>query len=170
MSGDRSYPPLPAGEYVVAIDKTQIRLTHDRKGRYLEVTLRVLFGPYRGRLLWARLSLWHKRPGVAAFAAAQLGALRQAVGLAASDGLQDVRHIPLVVEVSRRGWNGEIVNDVSGFRGAPPAFSYCMTHVSPESPPLATSTLEPAGASRQGDLGPAEPGRGIGGNPLGRDT
>ncbi|MCK6466552.1 MAG: DUF669 domain-containing protein, partial [Phycisphaerae bacterium] len=57
-----SFPPIPAGKYLVAITESQMRPTKAGGAQYLQITFQVLEGEYKGRTLWSRLNLDNVNP------------------------------------------------------------------------------------------------------------
>ena len=52
-----SFEPIPAGKYPAAITESEMKPTKNGSGSYLQLTFTVTDGPYKNRVLWARLNL-----------------------------------------------------------------------------------------------------------------
>jgi hypothetical protein len=50
---------VPAGSYPVRITDTEIKQTKNGNGRYLQITLDIIDGEFKGRKLFDRLNLWN---------------------------------------------------------------------------------------------------------------
>lgn len=111
------YDAIPAGDYLVMITASQSRATKDGTGEYLELTLEVQDGAYRGRKLWDRLNLSNKNQKAVEIAQRQLAQICHAVGvLQLQDTAEPLHYKPLVAIVRvKDGMNGP-VNEVKGYK------------------------------------------------------
>jgi Protein of unknown function (DUF669) len=57
-----SFSPLPAGEYVAAIVKSDWKKTKSGTGQYLELIVEILDGESKGRRVFDRLNLHNSNP------------------------------------------------------------------------------------------------------------
>lgn len=115
-SGD-SFEPLPAGWYPVVIIDSEEKETRAGNGSYLQLTLEVIDGEFKGRLLWARLNLNNPNPKAVEIAQRDLANICKAVGVMAPKDSSDLHYKPLAARVKIRPYEGEMRNEVSGFRG-----------------------------------------------------
>jgi len=111
------FEALPAGKYVAAITESQMKPTKSGNGSYLELTLTVLDGAYKGRSLWARLNLNNPSATAVKIARGELSAICRAVGVLQPRDSVELHNIPLVVtaKVKKRPDTGELTNEVKGF-------------------------------------------------------
>lgn len=111
------FEPLPAGWYPVMITDSEERETKAGTGSYLQLTLEVIDGEFKGRLLWARLNLNNPNPKAVEIAQRDLANICKAVGVMAPKDSSDLHFKPLAARVKIRPYEGEMRNEVAGFRG-----------------------------------------------------
>jgi hypothetical protein len=112
-----TFEPIPAGKYLAAIIASEMKPTKSGVGKYLELSLQILDGPYRNRVVWARLNLDNPNPTTVQIAKAELSAICRAVGVMTPRDSQDLHNLPLVVSVrlKKRDDTGEMTNEVKGY-------------------------------------------------------
>ncbi|MGH2272691.1 DUF669 domain-containing protein [Anaerohalosphaeraceae bacterium U12dextr] len=117
VDSTNDFDPIPAGKYLAMITGSQMKETKNKTGSYLELTFQVLEGEYKGRLLWARLSLTHSNEVTAKIARGHLSAICKAVGVLTPRDSVELHNLPLVinVKVKKRTDNDELTNDIRGF-------------------------------------------------------
>jgi hypothetical protein len=54
--GTGGFTPIPPGRYLLEIQESDVRPTKAGTGEYLYLVLRVVTGPFEGRLIWDRLN------------------------------------------------------------------------------------------------------------------
>jgi hypothetical protein len=111
------FEPIPAGKYLAVITDSEMKATKDGKGSYLELKFQVIEGEFKGRLLWARLSLTNSNELTVKIAKSQLAAICQAVGVMTPKDSVELHNLPLVVNVKlkKRSDNGELANDIKSY-------------------------------------------------------
>ena len=118
--------PLPDGYYPVGIEESEWKQAKSG-GEYLELTLRVTDGAYRGRKVWARLNLRNANPTAVQIAQRELSAICQATHVThAIRDSSELHNRPFEAKVvfvpARDGYSAK--NDVKAFRaltaGGPP--------------------------------------------------
>jgi hypothetical protein len=72
---------LPPGEYVVEIEKSDVKETKSRNGSYLEVQMVVIDGAHKGRKLWDRINVSNPNQDCERIGLACLSALGRACGI-----------------------------------------------------------------------------------------
>lgn len=173
-----SFDPLPSGWYQVVIIDSDMKPTKNGSGEYLELSHRVIDGPHKGSLAWARLNLINANPKAQEIAQRQFAALRKATGVLAPNDSVQLHNIPMWARIefvpadpsnpkSRDGnefreWRA--IND--------PPLAAIQGAVSPSVPALianagqtvAPNTPAPAPAPAPAFTGPARPAGG-GGRP-----
>ena len=75
------FEAIPAGKYLAMITDSEMKPTKSGAGSYLQLTFEVLEGPYRGRILWARLNLENPNATTVQIARAELSSICRAVAL-----------------------------------------------------------------------------------------
>ncbi len=111
------HEPLPAGKYLAVITDSQMKLTRNGTGHYLEFTFQLIESPHRGRRLWARLNLDNPNPLAVEIAEAELSAICRAVGVMEITDSRELHDIPLLITVrcKTREKTGEVVNEIKGY-------------------------------------------------------
>jgi len=124
-----TFEPVPDGEYVCAVKHTEGRETKAGDGKYLQVELQIVEGPYAGRLLWDRLNLFNPSEKAQNIARRQFRSLWNAAGLAEDAPTKDTSMLhgkivqTSVVVSPARGQYGPS-NDIKGYtaKGGKPYF------------------------------------------------
>lgn len=111
------FDPIPAGKYIAAITKTEMKPTKNGSGNYLELTFTVLDGEYRNRTVWARLCLNHPNAQTVKIARGELSAICRAVGVMTPRDSAELHNIPLQITVrcKKRKDTDEITNEIKGY-------------------------------------------------------
>ena len=111
------FEPIPAGKYVVAIVKSEMKPTKTNDGEYLELELEVLEGEFKGRRVWDRLTLRHPNAITVKIASASLSRICHSVGILKPQDSTDLHDLPLIARVRLRPRRdtGEMGNDIAGY-------------------------------------------------------
>ena len=119
------FEPIPAGKYLAVITESEMKPTKAGTGSYLQLTFQVIDGPFKNRLLWARLNLDNANDQARKIAQGELSAICRAVGVLAPNDSVELHNLPLVIHVKckKRTDTGEIVNEIKGYakKDAPPS-------------------------------------------------
>ena len=109
--------PIPAGKYLAAIVKSEMKPTKSGQGEYLELNFQILDGDYKGRSVWARLNLNNPNAQTVKIARGELSAVCRAVGVMAPNDSTDLHNLPLVIDVrcKKRTDTGDITNELKGY-------------------------------------------------------
>lgn len=59
---ERSFDPIPAGDYQMQVIESKIEDTKSGSGQMLTLTLEVIDGPYANRRIWDRLNIQNQNP------------------------------------------------------------------------------------------------------------
>lgn len=112
-----TFDPIPAGKYLAAITESEMKPTKNGSGSYLQLTLTILEGDFRGRVLWARLNLNNPNATAVKIAKSELSAICHAVGVMQPRDSVELHNIPLLitVKVKKRSDNDELTNEIKGF-------------------------------------------------------
>ncbi len=115
---NESFEPIPAGEYLCVITRSEDKPTKAGTGSYLEFELEVIDGPYKGRKLWERLNLVNPSDIAVKIAQATLSAICRAVGVLQPKDSCELHDLPLLVKVrmEKRSDTDEQTNVVKGYR------------------------------------------------------
>ena len=112
------FDALPAGEYTVIIESSQNKPTKSGSGSFLELTLQVIDGKYKGRKLWDRLNLVNHNEKAVEIARRTLSAICHAVGVIKPERPEDLHDKPMLAKVSRTlsDYSGEWTNEVKNYK------------------------------------------------------
>lgn len=111
-----AFEALPAGWYLVAIVGSESKPTKAGTGEYLELTLEVLEGDYKGRKVFDRLNLDNPNAQAVEISKATLSAICHAVGVLQPKDSTELHNLPLLAKVSVRDYQGEKQNEVKGYK------------------------------------------------------
>ena len=111
------FEPIPAGKYLAMIVASETKPTKAGNGSYLQLTFQILDGPYKNRLLWARLNLINANSTAVQMAQAELSAICRAIGVLAPNDSVELHNLPLLITVrcKKREETGEIQNEIRGY-------------------------------------------------------
>ncbi len=109
--------PIPAGRYAAVITDSEYKPTKSGAGKYLQLTLQILDGEHKGRLVWARLNLENANATTVKIARGELSAICRAVGVMQPRDSIELHNIPLEVTIGlkKRDDNGEFTNVIKGY-------------------------------------------------------
>ena len=140
-----SFEPIPAGKYLAAITKSEMKPTKNGSGSYLELTFVVLDGEYKGRVLWARLNLNNANATTVKIAKAELSALCRAVGVMQPNDSCELHNVPLWITVKcrKRDDRDEWSNEIKGFESKSAASSQPPQRQAPTSAPSQSPATPP---------------------------
>ena len=112
-----TFDPIPAGKYTAVITASEMKKTKKGTGQFLELTLQVVDGEHKGRLVWARLNLDNPDARAVKIARAELSAICRAVGVLAPKDSVELHNLPLVVKVGlkKRKDTEEMGNVITGY-------------------------------------------------------
>lgn len=113
------FDPVPAGKYLAVITDSEMKPTKSGAGNYLQLTFQIIDGPYKGRLIWARLNLDNPNTLAVKIARAELSAICRAVGVMAPRDSVELHNLPLVIKVGCKKRDDvpgdEITNEIKGY-------------------------------------------------------
>ena len=113
----QDFDPIPAGKYLAVITDSERKPTKSGTGQYLQLSLQILEGPYKGRYVWARLNLHNPNPTTVQIARQELSAICRAVGVMQPTDSVELHNIPLIITVKlkKREDTGELTNEVRSY-------------------------------------------------------
>jgi hypothetical protein len=130
------FDPVPAGKYLAVITASEQKDNKAGTGSYLQFTFQIIDGPYKNRLLWARLNLDNPNATAVQIARAELSAICRAISVLAPNDSVELHDLPLVIHVKckKRTDTGEITNEIKGYSkkdAPPPAAAAASTSTTP---------------------------------------
>jgi len=105
-SPESQFAALPSGEYPALITDSEVKQTKKGDGSYLALTCQVIDGPYKGRQLWARVTLTNPNATAVQIGQGHLAQLRHATGQMQLQDSQQLHNIPLLVRVEHKPAQG----------------------------------------------------------------
>jgi len=97
---DRQFAPIPQGDYLVAITRSEMKLTNSGSGKYLKLTFTVLDGPHKGRLFWDNLNIVNTNSKTEEIARGQLSAICRAVDVPTPSDSAELHDRPFMARVA----------------------------------------------------------------------
>jgi len=136
-----NYDPLPAGKYEVEIIESEMKTTKNGLGQYLQLTLEVQTGEFKGRRVWDRLNLVNPNQAAVDIANRTLSQICRACGeMNVTDSEQlHYRRIGCKLKVRKATPEFDASNDVAGYfavSATAPAASGTGTTAGSDEPPF----------------------------------
>lgn len=105
-SPESQFSALPSGEYPALITDSTVKQTKAGTGTYLELTYQIVDGPYKGRQLWARVTLSNPNATATQIGQQHLAQLRHATGQMQLQDSQQLHNIPHLIRVEHKPATG----------------------------------------------------------------
>jgi hypothetical protein len=111
------FDPIPAGKYVAVITESEMKPTKTGNGHFLELTLEVVEGEFKGRKVWARLNLDNPNQTAVRIAQSELSAICHAVNVMTPKDSVELHNLPMEITVKcrKREDTDEITNEIRGY-------------------------------------------------------
>lgn len=97
---DRSFDPIPAGEYLMQVIESDVVETRNKTGDQLVLTLEVIDGPHANRRVWDRLNIRNQNPDAQRIAQRSLADLCLAIGISSLRNTEDLHFHPFIGKVT----------------------------------------------------------------------
>lgn len=112
------FEPIPAGEYNACIVNSEMKMTKNGNGQYLNLELSILDGPYQNRRLFDKLNLQNPNAEAVTIAKGTLSAICRAVNVLAPDDSAQLHMKPLRINVGvrKREDTGEMQNTIKSYK------------------------------------------------------
>jgi hypothetical protein len=131
---------LPAGDYVSAIAKSEVRDTKAGTGKYINLEWEVMDGPAKGRRFWQSLNLWNPNVQAVEIAQRELSAICHAAGRLRVSDTEELHGIPMIVRLKIKSQTGyEDKNEIASVKGMTGSTPLTATQRSAPSAPPATN-------------------------------
>lgn len=141
-----AFDDLPAGDYPVIISDSEMKDTKNFDGQYLNLTLTIVDGQYKGRKLFNRLNLINRNATAVTIAKQQIESICRAVHF--TEPLRDssqLHHKPFVVRVSyaEKNRDGTDIpegsrNDIKAYKPMPQSATFTMPQAAQTYNPVVT--------------------------------
>ena len=117
------FEPIPKGKYPVIVSESDVKPTRDHTGDYLQLTLEVIDGRYKGRKLWTRLNIRNRSKEAEDIAHRTLSALCHASGVMNLTSSEQLHNIPVIadVKIDKSGEQNDVVTFAAINANAPKA-------------------------------------------------
>lgn len=118
VSPESQFAPVPNGDYPVVITDSEMKTTNDGTGQYLQLTLEIIDGHYKGRKIWDRLNLFNKNQTSVEIANRALSQICHAVNVLSLQDSVQLHAKPLVARLVVRPATGGYheSNDVKEYK------------------------------------------------------
>ena len=135
---ERSYTPLPPGEYEVMITKSETKVTKSGNGSYLELEMHVISGDHAGRRHKERLNLDNPSLQTVKIAKEQLARLCVALGVNRVNDSEELHDKPFVAEfaIDKKDDTRNVIYGYRAISGPPVSPAKLAT---PKAPPPAAA-------------------------------
>jgi hypothetical protein len=109
------FTPLPAGDYTCCVAASEEKTTASGTGQYLKLTIEVLDGEHKGRLLFENLNLVNPSAKAVEIAQETLGELCRAINVPRPENPMQLHGKPMVctVAVKKRKDTGDLNNEIT---------------------------------------------------------
>ena len=97
---DRTFDPLPAGDYLMQVTESEIKPTKSGSGEQLILTLEVVDGPHQNRKVWDRLNIRNENADAQRIAQRALADLCLAIGVTSLRDTTDLHFKPFTGRVT----------------------------------------------------------------------
>ena len=112
------FTPLPAGDYLIQAEISEVKETKAGDGHYLQVEFRVLQGDHENRKLWDRFTLANPSERAVQVGRGKLAGLCRAAGRPQINDSAEVHGIPVMARVRVRPASSDYPeqNEISSYR------------------------------------------------------
>jgi len=113
------FAPLPAGEYLVMMTGSELKVTKTGNGTYMSFTNQVLEGAYKGRIIFDRANVTAENPVAQEIGRRQISSICHAVGKPSAKESSELHNVPYIVRiVVRQDKQYGDSNEVKGYKSA----------------------------------------------------
>ena len=92
--------PIPAGNYVAEVNRSEVKQTKDGRGSYLSLSLKVLEGEFAGRLIFQNITLTNANATAQAIGREQMAQLAGACGILSLQDSEQLHGIAMTIRVA----------------------------------------------------------------------
>lgn len=101
------FEPMPKGEYLSKITKSEVKETKTKTGKYIKFEFIVMNGEFKGRKFWANINIVNPNPVAVEIAQKELATLCRACGKGAIQDTQELHEIPIMVKLKVKPEQGD---------------------------------------------------------------
>lgn len=111
-----SFDPIPAGVYIAQVIESDVKPTKSGTGEYLQLTLEILDGQFKGRRCWDRINIRNQSAEAETIGQKQLSQLCHAIGVLQVQDSAQLHAKPMRVKVTvRKDPNFGDSNEIKGY-------------------------------------------------------
>lgn len=96
----RSYDPLPAGEYELMVVRSELKDTQSGTGQFIKLEMHVVSGDHAGRRVWENLNISNPNKQAEDIAQQQLASLCLAVGVKNLEDTEQLHDRPFIASIA----------------------------------------------------------------------
>lgn len=102
-----AYEPIPAGDYIVVVTDSDVKQTKTGSGEYLQVTLEIVEGQFKGRKIFDRLNIRNTNATAQTIGQQQLSGLCRACNVSVLEESEQLHDVPLSVRLTIEDGKGD---------------------------------------------------------------
>lgn len=113
------FKPMPTAWYPIQIVDSEMKPVKDNdKNAYLNLTIEILDGEFKGRKVWDRLNLYNDNPVTKEIAHKQLSAICRATGVNVLEDSAQLHGIPMMARIFKKAASGDYdeTNEVKSYK------------------------------------------------------
>ena len=136
-AGGGNFEPLPAGQYMVAINTAEVKENRSGTGSYLALAFDVIDGPHTGRKLWENLTVHHDNETAQNIGRGRIKKLCRSLGLKGVADSAELAGMQLMLRlnVARKKDGSGMENRVAAYEAVAPAQPPAKTPAKPTGAP-----------------------------------
>lgn len=155
------FDPIPSGDYPMMITESELKPTKKNDGSYLQMTIEVIDGQYKGRKVWERLNLDNPNETAREIAYRTLSAICHAVGKMQVADSSELHNLPFIGTVKFKPADGQYDagNEMKGYK----KYQGAVSGAAPQPGQAQSATPAGGGAAGEGQsaaAGAPQPGAG----------
>lgn len=142
VAPSKGFEPIPVGDYVAMITDSEEKQNNKGTGSYVNLTIEIVDGEYKGRKLWELLNLNNPNAEAVNIARATLSAICRAVGVLKPRDTVDLHNIPMSIRVGMKkdSQTGEMKNRITSFKSRVDASAIAPATATPGTAPWLKKT------------------------------
>lgn len=112
------FTPIPAGQYVAQITKSELKQTKDEQGHYLQLLFQVLGGEYNGRTIFERLNIQNRNSQTVEIAQKTLATICEICNVDVLEDSEQLHNTPMMIKVTVRPAKAQYSeqNEIKGYQ------------------------------------------------------
>lgn len=95
-----NFTPIPAGNYIAEINRSEVKQTKDGRGSYLSLTFKILDGDFANRLVFQNITIVNANQTAQAIGREQMAQIAGACGIMQLNDSQELHGKPMWIKVA----------------------------------------------------------------------